>query len=288
MRSRLRFLLPLIPALFGTLLLASFPPLSACSEDDAPVAPADSTGIPDSTGQGDSVIVYAAPATLCTIADSRLTEISGITASRLRDGIFWMHNDSGDEARIFAVDTLGRTIAVCRLEGALNRDWEDMASVTIDGTSWIYVGDVGDNNSVREYVTVYRLREPALDPAWRDSALTIVTEAARFRYADGARDCEALAVDPRDGRLLLLEKDGTTCAVFAAAWPGNGGEAELTRIATFRLPFDFSFWRLVTAADLHPDGQRILLRTYNSMLEYETRVLPAVPAIFDSSVARVL
>ncbi|MBR9975355.1 MAG: hypothetical protein KFF77_07220, partial [Bacteroidetes bacterium] len=42
------------------------------------------------------------------------------------------------------------------------------------------------------------------------------------------------------------------------------------------------------AADLHPDGQRILLRTYNSMLEYETRVLPAVPAIFDSSVARVL
>lgn len=288
MRSLPRFLLPLLPSLFAIILTGSLPPLSACSGDDAPIAPADSTHVTDSTGHTDSTIAYAPAETLCTVEDARLTEISGIAASRLRDGVYWMHNDSGGEPRLFAVDTLGRTLATCRIEGATNRDWEDIASVTLAGTAWLYVGDVGDNDRVREFVTVYRLREPVVDPASRDSGITVTAESARFRYPDGARDCEALAVDPADGRLLLLDKNGTSCAVYAAPWPGDGSEAALTRVAAFRLPFDFSFWRLVTAADLHPGGGRILLRTYNGLLEYETRALPAVPAIFDSAAARTM
>ena len=278
----------LAAALLGLLLLGSLPSLSACSDGDAPIAPGDSIRPPDSSGTGDSAISYAAAETLCRIEDARLTEISGIAASRRRDGLYWMHNDSGGEPRLFAVDTLGRTLATIRFDGASNRDWEDLASVTLDGTPWLYVGDIGDNDRVREYVTVYRVREPVVDPAWRDSAKTAVAEAARFRYPDGARDCEAFVVDPTDGRLLLLEKNGTTCAVYAAAWPGDGAEAVLDRIAAFLLPFDFAFWRLVTAADLHPGGQRLLLRTYNGLLEYETRALPAIPALFDSVAARTM
>ncbi|MFA6235630.1 MAG: hypothetical protein WC824_15785, partial [Bacteroidota bacterium] len=265
-------------------LTAYLLPLSACSSEDPPTStlpPVDSTNTTDS-------IAYADPVTLCTIQDARLTEISGIAPSRLHGGIYWLHNDSGGEVRLFAVDTTGVTIAACTLDGAVNRDWEDLASVVLNTTAWLYVGDIGDNEKKYPSVTIYRIEEPALQPGWRDSALTAYAEKATFRYPDGAHDCEALMVDPRDGAIVLLEKNGTSCAVYSALWPGNGGDTELQRIAVFRLPFEFSFWRLVTGADLHPASHRVLLRTYNAVLEYEGLSQSPLSALFDSTAARII
>jgi hypothetical protein len=150
------------------------------------------------------------------------------------------------------------------------------------------VGDIGDNSKRHDALTVYRIREPEVLPLWRDRAISSATESARFRYPDGPRDCEAMMVDARDGAVILLEKSGTSCGVYSALWPGDGGETMLQRIASFRLPFDFSFWRLVTAADLHPDGGRVLVRTYNALLEYETTGGGPFPSIFDSTAARII
>ena len=278
------------PALALALMLipAMLLPLPACSGDEPTGAPPDTTGRSDTTGKADSIISYLDPVILCNIEDPRLGEISGIAPSRRSDGIFWVHNDSGGEARLFAIDSSGGTLATVLLTGALNRDWEDMASVALGGESWLYVGDIGDNDKLRDVVTVYRVREPAVTLAWRDSALVGISESARFRYPDGARDCEALMVDARDGAVLLLEKNGTTCGVYRAAWPGNGAEAMLDRVAVFRIPLDLSFLRLVTAADLHPDGRRVLVRTYTTLFEYETAAGNPLPAVFDSSAARTL
>ncbi|MFZ1729205.1 MAG: hypothetical protein WBQ23_12495 [Bacteroidota bacterium] len=260
-------------------------PLSACSSEDPPT----STHPPvDSTGTTDSSIAYLDPASLCTIQDERLGEISGIAPSRLRDDIYWMHNDSGGEARLFAVDSNGVTIAICTLAGAANRDWEDMASVVLDNKAWLYVGDIGDNDKKYPTVTIYRSLEPQLQPDWRDSVVTAAAEAATFRYPDGAHDCEALMIDPRDGTIVLLDKNGTSCTVYSSPWPGAGGSADLQLIAAFRLPFEFSFWRLVTGADLHPTSRRVLLRTYNAVLEYEAPALSPLSALFDSTAARVI
>ncbi|MBE0643531.1 MAG: hypothetical protein IH600_05590 [Bacteroidetes bacterium] len=262
------------------LLTVCLLPLPACSGDDAPT----STLPPeDSTHTIDSGIVYLAPVTLCTIDDKRLAEISGIAPSRLRDGLYWLHNDSGGEARLFAVDTNGITLATCELLGTANRDWEDLASVTLNGTAWLYVGDIGDNDKKYATVSVSRIREPQVQANWRDSTITAAAETAVFRYPDGAHDCEALMVDPRDGGILLLEKNGTSCGVYAAAWPGAGGEAALQRIAAFRLPFEFSLWRLVTGADMHPGSRRIAVRTYTAVLEYLAPAGSTPAALFDST-----
>src|SRR5690554_2307724 len=53
-------------------------------------------------------------ATLELVPHARLThpplsEISGITRSISRDDLYWIHNDSGDEARIFAINGDGET-----------------------------------------------------------------------------------------------------------------------------------------------------------------------------------
>lgn len=243
-------------------------PLSACSDDGPSMPPDPTTDLPDTTGQTDTSFRYFDPVLLCTLRDPRLTEISGIAPSRLRDGLYWLHNDSGGEARLFAVDSTGHTRATVLLAGAANRDWEDIASARLDGASWLYVGDIGDNGSRHAFVTVYRLREPAVAGEGNDTTLQLPAAAARFRYPDGARDCESLLVDPRDGAILLVEKSGTSAGVYRAAWPGDGGEAVLDRIASVRPPFDFSLLRMITAADLHPESTRLALRTYGAVLEY--------------------
>lgn len=274
----------LAPLFLFTLFLLL--PLSACS-DDGPALPSDSsTEHPDTTGQSDTAFQYLDPVPLCTIADGRLTEISGIAPSRLRDGLYWLHNDSGGEARLFAVDSTGRTRATVTLIGAANRDWEDIASVWRDGQAWLYVGDIGDNGARREFVTVYRLLEPAVAAEVGEEALQLPAEAARFRYPDEARDCEALIVDPRDGAVVLVEKSGNSAGVYRAAWPGDGGETVLERIASVRPPFEFSLLRMITAADLHPGGGRLLLRTYGAVLEYRisnpdslSSAFPGIPRV---------
>ncbi|MBJ7514635.1 MAG: hypothetical protein JHC94_09975, partial [Acidimicrobiia bacterium] len=43
------------------------------------------------------------------ISNGALTEISGIAGSRLNSGLLWVHNDSGDTARIFGLDAQGIT-----------------------------------------------------------------------------------------------------------------------------------------------------------------------------------
>ncbi len=261
------------------LLVIALQSLCACQGENPPTSvppPQDSTHTTDS-------IAYADAATLCTIADARLTEISGIASSRLRDGVFWLHNDSGGEPRLFAIDSNGVTLASCLLDGAVNRDWEDIASVTLEGISWLYVGDIGDNDRKYGSVTVYRIREPVVHATSRDSMLSGTPERAVFRYPDGSRDCEALMVDPRDGSVVLVEKSGDTTGVYAAQWPADGGEAFLQRVAAFRPPVAYSFARQITAADMHPTSRSVVLRTYTALLEYRIPQSRPTSVMFDSA-----
>jgi hypothetical protein len=39
-----------------------------------------------------------------SITAPTIDEASGLAVSRLNDNILWVHNDSGDTARIFAID----------------------------------------------------------------------------------------------------------------------------------------------------------------------------------------
>ena len=61
------------------------------------------------------------------IQDLRLTEASGMVASRKNKGLLWVHNDSGNQPRIFLIDTLGKVQRAFYLKNAMNFDWEDIA-----------------------------------------------------------------------------------------------------------------------------------------------------------------
>lgn len=237
---------------------------TGCSADPG------SPSLPDSRDS----LRYRDPRRCGTITDARCSEVSGLAASRLRDGWFWIHNDSGDEPRLFAIDSTGRLHAIVTLQGADALDWEDIASIEKDGRRWIYVGDIGDNLRARQDIVVYRIEEPHLLADSTVVELTVPAESARFSYPDGPSNCEALLVHPLSGDLYFITKtEDPTCQVYRGSWPSQGkGPTILKKEATLTIPFDLGPLRLITAGDIAPSGNAVILRTYLSALEYR---LPA-------------
>jgi hypothetical protein len=189
---------------------------------------------------------------LCTLADPRITESSGLAASRRHPGVLYTHNDSGDTPRVYAIGEAGKTIATLTLRGAKARDWEAIAAGRDDaGQPALFVGDIGDNlHGAWPSVSVYRVTEPA---TLRDA--TVRATRFRFRYADGARDAEALLVDPRTNRIYIASKEGRGAGLYQApAKPRTDRVNVLRRIAG--VP------SLVTDGSFSPDGSRLVLRDY--------------------------
>ena len=60
------------------------------------------------------------------ILNDEINEASGIASSKNNRDIIWVHNDSGDMARIYAVGLDGSNMGILRLPGIIARDWEDM------------------------------------------------------------------------------------------------------------------------------------------------------------------
>src|SRR2546427_1152391 len=74
-----------------------------------------------------SAIPHPATSLTGTFRSRRLTESSGVVASRAHPGILWTHNDSGDGPYLYATDLHGTDRGVVKVTGARNVDWEDIA-----------------------------------------------------------------------------------------------------------------------------------------------------------------
>ena len=206
---------------------------------------------------------YGPPATIATIKDKSVVESSGLAASRLTPGAYWTHNDDGPF--IYAFDTRGNSLGVFRVEGAKARDWEDIATGPgpEQGKSYLYIGDIGDNNSTRKEIVVYRIPEPALTTATNNRPGTTETaEAIRLRYADGPHDAEALLVHPRTGHIYIVTKVViANPEVYEAAPPFTAGKPiTMTRIGPVNVPSLFG--GVITGGAISPDGRRVALCDY--------------------------
>ena len=127
--------------------------------------------------------------------------------SQLNQDLLWIVNDSGDEPVIYAVGTDGADRGHVRLLEAENRDWEDLVSFRLKNEAYLLVADVGDNQAARPNVVLYILKEPSIngDQMKHPSNVNWI-QKIQFIFEDGSRDCEAVAVDITDQKILLLTK----------------------------------------------------------------------------------
>lgn len=272
MSSRPRTLATTATVTVAVLALAGGPSTTA-SADDGPDDRCDLLGATSATG---------------SVAASDLDELSGIGASRTLPGVLWAHNDSGDSARLFALDDAGTdlgTYDVADPNGAEldATDWEDIAVVAdpADGTGWIYVADIGDNAAARtDGVIVRRVAEPTSAPDGTGGTLT-ADASIIVHYPGGPTDAEALLVDPVDGTILIVTKDllgsSLVLTVPASTWvAGTITETEATVAGTVAIgaaelaaagALDGDLpGTLVTAGDVAADGSWAVLRTYQAIV----------------------
>ena len=228
------------------------------------------------------LLAVAAPPSAAQVAfvftDPRIDESSGLASSSSGE-VVYTHNDSGDEARFFAVGLDGATRTTYVLPGVQARDWEDMARGPDEqGRSSLWFGDIGDNNALRDHgILVHRVAEPARSE--HEQVTTEPPTSFRLRYPDGPGDAEVLMVHPRTGRLHVVSKPLAGAAqvyvapeVLDRTAPNLlelAGEARVEATGTVGGPGIGGFANLlVTAGDIAPDGSRVALRTYTDLYEW--------------------
>jgi hypothetical protein len=201
-----------------------------------------------------------------TLQDPAITEASGIAASRTNPGMYWVHNDSGDSARVFATDLSGAAIGRFQIDGATARDWEDIAvgPGPAAGTSYLYLGEIGGNKG-RSNLSIYRSAEPEVLLGASGVRGSVPAERIDVMYPDGlAWDAEALLVDPVTADIYVVTKGGPASSIvyqLGAAEAVSGSPQTLREVASLELPAGLD--GSVTGGDISPDGSLIMLRTYS-------------------------
>lgn len=206
---------------------------------------------------------------------NELREISGMAASHRHDGVLWVHNDGGHAPALYALSPRGRLLARLDVEGVTNTDWEDMASFRQDGRDFLLIADTGDNGGLRKTLQLHVLEEPA---ELADAALHPL-RTITFRWPDGPRDCEAVAVDVQRQQILLISKKQLPPQLYALPLQAEPGQVHVARAlgelhavppadAQTPLRRRRQFASQVTAADVAPDGSQLAVLTYQDALFY--------------------
>ena len=202
------------------------------------------------------------------IQDNRLTEISGIDKSEINDKVFWLHNDSGDSSQIFAINENGKHLGRFKLDGIENRDWEDIAvgPGPIDGQSYIYIAEIGDNRAIYDTKYIYRLIEPKIDfnKIPYDSVISDI-DIISFKYPDGVRDAETLMIDPLTKDLIVVSKREESVGVYVLPFPQNSDSIIIpVKIAT--LPIT-----QVVGGDISKSGSKIIMKNYEEIYYWKRK-----------------
>src|SRR5215211_5740952 len=181
------------------------------------------------------------------IDNPRITESSGVVASRQHTNVLWTHNDGGKKETLFAISREGKTVAEFRIAGAKFEDWEDIAA---DNEGHLFLADTGDNNSKRKNVSVYQVSEP--DPALSSGTARVAKEW-RLQFPKGPVDCESLFVYQTNGYLVTKVTKDRKAEIYSFALGVAGSTQTLEFLA--RLSIDSP----VTGADIAPNGVAVAL-----------------------------
>ncbi|WP_329039864.1 WD40 repeat domain-containing protein [Streptomyces sp. NBC_00178] len=190
-----------------------------------------------------------------TIEDPRITESSGLAASRIHPGVYWTHNDSEDGPYVYAVDSrTGKTVATITMKGV--GEPRDVEAISLGPDGNLYVGDIGDNlDGSWDHVWIYRFPEP-------EKLADATVRATQFdvKYADGARNAEAMMVHPVTGRVYIASKREGGGGLYEGPEKLTAGGTNVFR-RVGEVPW-------VTDGAFSPDGEELVLRSYFSARRY--------------------
>lgn len=212
--------------------------------------------------------LFGQPEVRGLITFDEINEASGIAASKINIGVLWTHNDSGDSARIFAMNIHGEHLGVYRIEGVTNRDWEDIevGPGPDENKNYIYIAETGDNFAQYETKFIYRVPEPDVDSNQAPVYATLKNcDVITFKYPDGPRDAETILVDPLTKDIYIVSKREKNVRVYLARYPQSLKD---TIIIKYMLTLPFT---MIVGGDISYNGEEILLKTYDKVYYWKRK-----------------
>jgi hypothetical protein len=189
-----------------------------------------------------------------------IMETSGIETHR--DGHLWTFNDSGGEPEIYLVSTSGTLMRTIYIEGAWNRDWED---ITRDDKGNIYIGNIGNNSNSNKDLCIFKIPDP--DTIDVD---TVKAEIIRFSFEDQTMfppedegkyfDCETLMWF--NNNLYLITKNRTSPfdgLAFLYSLPDQPGLHTAKKTGAFNSGSKDRYGSWITGGDISSDGRQMVI-----------------------------
>jgi hypothetical protein len=211
-----------------------------------------------------------------TLNSKLMNETSGIAASSINRGIYYVHNDSGDTSRFFYITTDGklRSTIYFKTDNKSRFGVQDCEDIAVGpgpqkGTSYVYLGDIGDNAGNRQNITVFRFAEST---SWTADTDTHAAPAAiNFKYPDHAKDAETLMIDPIEKLFYIVSKRSDSVIVYTSPLNFRSNDTvTLTKRTTLFFP-GFRPFKWITAGDISKDGQQIVIKSYEKVYYWKRR-----------------
>lgn len=195
---------------------------------------------------------------------NQLEESSGLVGGRTNSQLVYIceGKDNPNEVRLFTQDAeyQGKII----VDGAINIDWQDIAigPGPQDGVNYIYVGDIGDRGSNRDYLSVYRFPEPDLSGQTVPYSVS-VSQVERIDFTvSQKRDFQTLMVDPITKDIIVV---GTMQAmVYRMRYPQS-----TNTIIKADYKGHHRLRREIKAGDISPDGKYVLIKDVGEVFKWE-------------------
>ncbi|HYF70667.1 MAG TPA: hypothetical protein VD884_21175 [Ohtaekwangia sp.] len=201
---------------------------------------------------------------LSVLTNKTLKEASGLESSIRNPDLLWTHNDSGNEASIFLIDEDLDIKMTVTLAGIENRDWEDITVGPGPDSSqtYVYVGDIGDNDAIYPYKYIYRFPEPVFSTT--DHVQITEFDTIIFKLEGAVKDTESLFIDANTRNLYVVSKREEPVFLYMLKYPQVNGD---TLIASNVLSLPF---KEIVSADMSPDGD-ILMKNYTTIYYWENK-----------------
>lgn len=197
-----------------------------------------------------------------------LKENSGMAIGK--DSTLWFINDSGNEDILYQVNFKGKLLKELKVKNAENRDWEDL-SRDLEGN--LYISDLGNNANKRKDLVIYKTSNPD-----NEKGEKIASEKIEISYPD-QKDFppkkknlkfDSEAIFHAGNKIYVITKNRSkpfSGKTNIYAVPDEPGKYKATLINTLETCEEASFCQ-ITAADISPDGKKIVFLSYGRLWVY--------------------
>ncbi len=208
-----------------------------------------------------------------TMAKKTMPETSGLACSRTTPGYLWAHGDenTGDNRKIVAVKpdgTLAMTVKLTATNSSRD-DWEDICTGIYQGTNYLFVGAIGDNDlKFTDQYDIYFFEEPAIS----SGTVSLTAQTIRFGFPDNkAHNTETLMYDNIEQTFYIVDKvEGGVCHLYSLPFRTDYGTTvqKLTEVCPLG---NGSVFNYCTGGDITPDGQWMAIKNKEYVLLWERK-----------------